>query len=57
MAWKDFVIEVDPDVMTGYNIARFDIPYLLLRAKKLQLDKFPFLGRLCGQIGFIQLSQ
>jgi DNA polymerase delta subunit 1 len=52
MAWKDFVIKVDPDVMTGYNIGRFDIPYLLLRAQKLKLDKFPFLGRLRGQIGF-----
>jgi DNA polymerase delta subunit 1 len=33
MAWKEFIIKVDPDVITGYNMARFDIPYLLMRAK------------------------
>ena len=48
MAWKNFMTKVDPDVITGYNVARFDIPYLLLRAKKLQLHNFPSLGRLCG---------
>lgn len=31
--WKDFVVQVDPDILTGYNIANFDLPYLLNRAK------------------------
>eukprot|EP01127_Copromyxa_protea_P018831 TRINITY_DN6007_c0_g1_i1.p1 TRINITY_DN6007_c0_g1~~TRINITY_DN6007_c0_g1_i1.p1 ORF type:complete len:1070 (-),score=207.54 TRINITY_DN6007_c0_g1_i1:89-3298(-) len=44
-AWRDFVIEVDPDIITGYNIVNFDIPYLLDRARKLKLDKFEFLSR------------
>ena len=33
MKWKAFVLAVDPDVITGYNIGNFDIPYLLNRAK------------------------
>ncbi len=45
-AWSDFVREVDPDIITGYNIQNFDIAYLLNRAKKLKADFFPYLGRL-----------
>lgn len=47
VAWKNFVKEVDPDVIIGYNIANFDLPYLLDRAKALGADReFPYLGRL-----------
>ncbi|KAJ7718487.1 DNA polymerase family B-domain-containing protein [Mycena maculata] len=45
-AWSDFVTKVDPDVVIGYNIAGFDFPYLLDRAKALKAFKFPYLGRL-----------
>lgn len=45
-AWSDFVREVDPDLITGYNIQNFDISYLLNRAKTLKADLFPYLGRL-----------
>nr|GAT42941.1 predicted protein [Mycena chlorophos] len=48
-AWSDFVNEVDPDVVIGYNIAGFDFPYLLDRAKALQLDDFNYLGRIRGR--------
>ncbi|PWN47174.1 hypothetical protein IE53DRAFT_349623 [Violaceomyces palustris] len=44
-AWARFVQEVDPDVVIGYNIANFDFPYLLDRAKALKSTKFPYLGR------------
>jgi len=44
--WRDFVEEVDPDVLIGYNIANFDLPYLMDRAKALKVGKFPYLGRL-----------
>jgi len=44
--WRDFVEEVDPDVIIGYNIANFDLPYLLDRAKALKAHQFPYLGRL-----------
>ena len=36
-AWSDFVQEVDPDIITGYNIMNFDLPYLLNRAKALKV--------------------
>ncbi|XP_023214577.1 DNA polymerase delta catalytic subunit-like [Centruroides sculpturatus] len=44
--WANFVREVDPDIITGYNIQNFDIPYLLNRAKELKINNFPFLGRI-----------
>ena len=33
LKWREFINSVDPDIITGYNIANFDIPYLLNRAK------------------------
>ncbi|KAG2237692.1 DNA polymerase family B-domain-containing protein [Thamnidium elegans] len=46
--WSDFVCEVDPDVIIGYNTTNFDFPYLLDRAKHLGVNKFAFLGRIRG---------
>lgn len=46
MAWRDFLKEVDPDVIIGYNIANFDFPYLLDRAKHLRCGGFPYWSRL-----------
>ncbi len=46
MAWRDFLEKVDPDVIIGYNIANFDFPYLLDRAKHLKCTKFPYWSRL-----------
>ena len=48
MAWRDFVEKVDPDVIIGYNIANFDFPYLLDRAKHLKCTGFPYWTRLKG---------
>ncbi|KAG1175920.1 hypothetical protein G6F70_003795 [Rhizopus microsporus] len=44
--WSDFIREVDPDMIIGYNITNFDFPYLLDRAQHLGVTKFPFLGRI-----------
>ena len=46
MAWRDLVIEADPDVLTGFNILNFDLPYLLERAAALGLTDFAFFTRL-----------
>lgn len=46
MAWKEFIVQADPDVIIGYNIANFDFPYLLERARHLKLKDFPFWTRL-----------
>lgn len=48
-AWRDFVNTVDPDVVIGYNIAGFDFPYLIDRARALKANNFPYLGRLKGR--------
>jgi DNA polymerase delta subunit 1 len=47
-AWRDFIEEVDPDLVIGYNISNFDFPYLMDRAKHLKANKFPYLGRMKG---------
>ena len=48
--WRDFVDEVDPDVIIGYNIANFDLPYLLDRAKAIKANRFPYLGRITSML-------
>lgn len=45
-AWAEFIIESDPDIITGYNIVNFDIPYLFDRAKALKINEFPYISRL-----------
>lgn len=45
-SWRDFFVACDPDVVTGYNIVGFDIPYLVDRARALGLERFPLLGRI-----------
>lgn len=44
--WSNFIREVDPDIITGYNINNFDIPYLLNRASHLKIQNFEYLGRM-----------
>ncbi|KAI2784895.1 DNA polymerase family B-domain-containing protein [Daldinia loculata] len=46
MAWKRFLDKVDPDLITGYNIANFDFPYLLDRADHLKIHGFDYWTRL-----------
>lgn len=53
--WRDFVEEVDPDLIIGYNISQFDLPYLIDRAKALKVTKFPFFGRLKGPLASLSL--
>jgi len=45
-SWAEFVRQVDPDILTGYNIDNFDIPYILNRGKALKLQKYNCWGRL-----------
>lgn len=46
LSFSEFVSKSDPDFVTGYNILNFDIPYLLDRAKALDIEQFDILGRL-----------
>ncbi|XP_047334461.1 DNA polymerase delta catalytic subunit [Impatiens glandulifera] len=45
-AWRDLIREVDPDIIIGYNICKFDLPYLIQRAEVLGMSEFPILGRI-----------
>lgn len=45
LAWRDLMREVDPDILIGYNICKFDLPYLIQRAEALGIPEFPMLGR------------
>jgi DNA polymerase delta subunit 1 len=51
--WRAFLEASDPDIITGYNVQNFDIPYLLDRAEQLRkegsrnvLDGFAQWGRI-----------
>ncbi len=46
MCFQELVQEIDPDIITGYNIYGFDEKYIAYRAKALRLDEFGFLSRL-----------
>ena len=48
VAWREFLVQTDPDVITGYNINNFDTPYLINRAEALKIRSFPFLGRVAN---------
>ncbi|KAL9233345.1 hypothetical protein vseg_008362 [Gypsophila vaccaria] len=48
LAWRDFIREIDPDIIIGYNICNFDLPYLIQRASALEIGEFPILGRIRG---------
>lgn len=50
LKWRDFLEEVDPDVIIGYNISNFDFPYLLDRAKHLKANQFPYWSRIKAKI-------
>jgi DNA polymerase delta subunit 1 len=45
IAWKDYLLETDPDILTGYNIKNFDFPYLIDRAEALKIKDYGRLGR------------
>lgn len=47
-AWARFVVDADPDLLTGYNVQNFDMPYLLNRMKKLKCEGAQILGRIKG---------
>jgi len=47
LSFRQFLQDVDPDVITGYNINNFDLPYLLDRAETKGISyQFCKLGRL-----------
>ena len=47
---------MDPDVITGYNVVNFDIPYLINRAATLKVSRFPLLGRIINERSVISTA-
>mgnify|MGYP006075627917 CR=1 FL=1 len=46
LAWTRFIQELDPDIITGYNIFGFDFSFMWERAEELGIvDEFALLGR------------
>jgi len=44
LSWKSLVLAFDPDIITGYNIKNFDLPYLINRSLQIgnpKLLEFP----------------
>lgn len=48
LRWRQLMNAVDPDIIIGYNILNFDLPYLVTRAQTLKLPAFMHLGRIAG---------
>ncbi|CAD5221225.1 unnamed protein product [Bursaphelenchus okinawaensis] len=53
--FTDYFCKIDPDVVTGYNVQNFDFPYILDRAKALNINKdVAGLGRLKGVLAKVK---
>ena len=55
-AWINFLDDVDPDIITGYNILGFDFKYLHGRAQFLKIKNVPNFGRVRDKIGETNLN-
>lgn len=55
-AWRDFLLEVDPDIITGYNIVNFDFPYIINRAAALHMTSYALFGRVRGTYSRIKTN-
>ncbi len=53
-AWRDFVLEVDPDIITGYNIVNFDLPYIINRSAALHMNRYAKFGRILDSVSRIK---
>jgi len=48
--------EVDPDIITGYNIVNFDFPYIINRASALHMNNYATFSRTLGVVSKIKTS-
>lgn len=54
---SNFFRQCDAEVITGYNIVNFDLPYLMNRAEVLGVKAFPFLGKILNSKTTMRSSQ
>ena len=55
-AWRDFMLKVDPDIITGYNIVNFDLPFIIERAEFLKESQFARFSRVKDSMSKIKQS-
>lgn len=56
-SWARFLVELDPDIITGYNINGFDLPYLLNRAEALRAEGLKKISRIKNTVTKIKHSK
>lgn len=55
LAWMKFIQQLDPDIITGYNIFGFDFEYMYKRAQLLSIDdEFTQCGRLYSENSYLE---
>jgi DNA polymerase delta subunit 1 len=54
--WNKFLHDWDPDILLGYNIMGFDLPYLIERAMHIGYHDFCMLSRLPGHYSCVKDS-
>ena len=54
VAWRNFMLDMDPDILTGYNICNFDLNYLIERARALKIPNFSTFGRLQDRLSEVR---
>jgi DNA polymerase elongation subunit (family B) len=45
-AFRNAVVEADPDMITGWHTHGFDWPYLIERAKRVDASQFPYMDKI-----------
>ena len=56
--WAKFIRNLDPDIITGYNIFGFDFKYMFERAEELGIvEEFAYLGRLKNVISELECKK
>lgn len=58
LEWREWFLSEDPDHVTGWNVIKFDIDYMLKRAQFLEIgEKFATLGRGSGKETICSVSE
>lgn len=55
-SFQQFILACDPDILTGYNIVNFDLPFLIERSMIIKANSFTKLGRLTDTVSKIKAA-
>lgn len=48
------MLDVDPDILTGYNVVNFDLTYIIGRSSCLHMSNYPKFGRIKNAISKVK---